>query len=174
MPNMNKEQFENLPVDEKWLILKEKAEFVYANNDGVINISLYVLDGFYVEEYRNIETKELIKIEPIPKEIEYQRLNFYSQKIDPHFENNKFAGFDLKEREDQYIKVECVPCGYEFFSHNKDNFMRLVCPVCNKHHFKFSKKIQCGNCNKRYFPILNRQKEHRCPYCNNEDKVLRS
>lgn len=78
MKKMDKVGFSLLSLDDKLLLIKTQAG--YLTNIRLLEnkITLYSYNGYLIEEYRNSESKKLIKIEPIMNPNEKERLKLYS------------------------------------------------------------------------------------------------
>ena len=134
---MDKSSFGLLAIEDKLILLKTEAEKL-TEIDNLSNlVTLYSYEGFLIEEYRNRETKDLIKIEPIMKDNEAERLKLYSMYIR---DKGSAEGLSFKtEEEKRYVFIVCSGCEYEMLLDGSKKVMEAMptnCPICDGDRFK--------------------------------------
>ena len=76
---MNNSYYNTLPIEEKAYLLCSRGELIAAVATNSYDISLYALDGEYVELYYSIAYN---KIEEIKVLEDHQRLDIYTRNMD--------------------------------------------------------------------------------------------
>ena len=136
---MDKSSFGLLSIEDKLLILKTEAEKLTEINNLSNLVTLYSYSGFLIEEYRNRESKELIKIEPLMKHNEAERLKLYSMYICGNAKGS-VDGLSFKtDEEKRHVFIVCAGCEYEMLldgSKKVSEVMPSNCPICDGNRFK--------------------------------------
>lgn len=143
---MDKNNFNQLPIQDQLIILKTEAEELTKVPSLANEVTLYSYSGYLVEEYRNRKSNELVKIETLNKENEQERLKVYSMYIDFLNEALSFKDWDVDRS-----MIFCLGCEYEWFPERNLKINEVSCPVCQKGKWTFLYKTICKACNSVYY-----------------------
>lgn len=156
---MDKYSFRFLSIENKLNILRIEAELITYIPVEDNTITLYAYRGFLIEEYRNRDNNELLKIEAIMPDAENGRMKLYSKYI--QYVDNSLEIEEIQER----AKMACLNCDYEWFQDGRVKLIDVNCPVCETHKWTFLFKRICKNCTYTYYSNGGSHKRP-CPKCN--------
>ena len=138
---MDKASFSLLPINDKLIILKTEARLLTQIRNLSNIVTLYAYEGYLIEEYRDKESKELVKIEPLTKYNEAERLNLYSMYITGNnIENITGIAFKTEAEKNKPTIIVCSNCDYEMSLDGAKTSVEAMpnsCPICEKTVFKF-------------------------------------
>lgn len=143
---MDKRTFSLLSLQDQLIILQTQAEKLTTVPSRANEVTLYSYSGYLVEEYRNRESNELVKIEALAKENEQERLKVYSMYID--FANE---AVNFKNRKANLVIVICLGCEYEWFPERDIKTNNICCPICENRKWTFLYEKTCKACNSVYY-----------------------
>lgn len=156
---MDKKSFCLLALEDQLIVLKTEGEQLMQAPCLENFVTLYSYKGYLVEEYRDLESDELIKIAPITEENEEEQLSKYNAFIE--FANHAL-NFDNRDKSNSMLA--CVGCDYEWFPSDDTKLKDISCPICNGKKLTFLMQNQCQNCNFIYYSGDGIYKQV-CPKC---------
>jgi len=161
---MDRNSFSLLPIIEKIRIIEHEAELLTNIRWGNNITKLYLFRDFYIEEFRDAESSQLLTIQSILKSNEKERLNFYSPYF--HLTGSTIA---LKPEKVSRMILFCLNCEYDWVPEGKEKLNDLCCPICDTRQFRFVNYHNCNKCNLTVYSYKDIPKKDKC-LCNLESK----